>query len=376
MISVLRNTLSRMAALFAFVTLVHTSAADLPATPEEAAKRQTENAARKAAGLPTREFRQLFRAYEPTEAGFTIDQTHGRDDKFLDATISFMLPLFHNVAPPPQRTYEQTSFTRPWAYAPYRFYFAMTDRFGQFVYTRESSPVINKRFNPLIAMRWWEKAPGDGGKLTSEDNFFEVVYAHESNGQSVDSEVQYNAQVTAYLEESSNLSPDEQLRRAHRSARDNISRGWDYVGFQFARDWDTPAVAGTLALRARANVYLGGAFQQHIEEYNDWEVDPDHPAVRFGGSPRKRSDYDGISGRLTYVSRARHAANGLDGRCAITWTTGYAHLLRNNTVKVEVGFSMYAMPFLLWYRTGYNSDLIDYYRRDSSFGLKMSFWRF
>ncbi len=31
---------------------------------------------------------------------------------------------------------------------------------------------------------------------------------------------------------------------------------------------------------------------------------------------------------------------------------------------------------MVWYRSGYNRDLTDYYRRDHSFGLMLSFWSF
>ena len=34
------------------------------------------------------------------------------------------------------------------------------------------------------------------------------------------------------------------------------------------------------------------------------------------------------------------------------------------------------LPFTLWARYGYNSDLIDYYRQDHSVGLSLSYWSF
>lgn len=354
------------------------SANDPASTNRPAGERLSERE-RAQAGLPTTGWRRHFRAYEPTEVGYTVDQTDGRDDRFLDATISFMLPIFHSMEVPTAREHRQTNFLRGWSYARARPYFAMTDRFGQFVYTRESSPVVNKRFNPALLMRWWAKerdpANTSDSALESEDNFFEVIYAHESNGQSVDTERQYLAQVAAHLEENSDLEPDEQLRRAHRSARDNISRGWDYVGFQFARDWD-PNWNGRFAFRARAHFYIDGLFQGNMEEFNDWEVDPDHPTVRFTGRP-ERADYDGLTFRVAYVSHTNKPNDdGFDGRCALTYTTGYAQPGRHNTLKFEIGFRFRNVPLLLWVRTGYNSDLIDYYRRDTSFGAKLSFWRF
>lgn len=379
-------------ARFAVCGLLLVSAGVRAATPpppdaaaQAAEKLRQDEADRARAGLPSRDFRRLFRAYEPMEAGYTVDHVDGgRDDKFLDATISFMFPAFHATDVPDVRDNggRREGFWRGWNYRRPLLYFAMTDRFGQFVYTRESSPVINKRFNPVFALRWWSERDAVAGQpapqaLESQDNFFEVVYAHESNGQSVDSERQYDAQVNAYFEENSGLNFEEQLRRAHRSARDNISRGWDYWGVQFARDWDPQFGNGTLSFRARANFYVGGVFQQHMEQYNPWEVDPDHPSVSLGDEQRERSDYDGLSFRVAYVSRAdRRANDGFDGRAALTWTTGYDRPIRHNTLKLELGFRFKTVPLLFWVRTGYNSDLVDYFRRDTSFGAKLSFWRF
>lgn len=45
-------------------------------------------------------------------------------------------------------------------------------------------------------------------------------------------------------------------------------------------------------------------------------------------------------------------------------------------MKLEVGLKFFELPLVAWYRDGYNSDLIDYYRRDRSFGLMLSFWSF
>ena len=64
-------------------------------------------------------------------------------------------------------------------------------------------------------------------------------------------------------------------------------------------------------------------------------------------------------------------------RCyVLTWTTGYADPFRFNTVQFEAGGKLLELLLMVWYRYGYNRDLTDYYRRDHSFGLMLSFWSF
>jgi hypothetical protein len=45
-------------------------------------------------------------------------------------------------------------------------------------------------------------------------------------------------------------------------------------------------------------------------------------------------------------------------------------------VQFEAGVKLLELPLMGWYRYGYNRDLTDYYRRDQSFGLMLSFWSF
>jgi hypothetical protein len=45
-------------------------------------------------------------------------------------------------------------------------------------------------------------------------------------------------------------------------------------------------------------------------------------------------------------------------------------------VQFEAGVKLLELPLMGWYRYGYNRHLTDYYRRDQSFGLMLSFWSF
>jgi hypothetical protein len=335
-------------------------------------------------GLLPKTFTNLFRAYEPNQLGYTWDKG---DDPFLDFTLSVMFPLLPGQEyPDPVRHYIEKDFFRSSDYGKPNVYFASALRAGQYIGTRPSSPVVGKRFNPLLAVRFWARNDHYGAE--SEDNFLELVYGHESNGQFIASKGRFDEQLQVYLNQykdaTSPADADIARRTAYRSARDNISRGWDYVGVQFARDWDsslpwTGTRDVTMAVRARFNYYLPrGLAQGEAEEYNAWEADPEGKARKY---------VDGLSLRYTLTVAPEHKASGKSGwfdnflkferRYALTWTTGYVEPFRFNTVKAEASILLFnELPLTVWYRLGYNSDIIDYYRKDHSAGLSLSFWDF
>jgi hypothetical protein len=224
---------------------------------------------------------RLFRTYEPTQLGYTKDQG---DDPFLDFKFSAMFALHPGASdyPDPVRRSTREPFLRDIGYTGPNFYFAGTIRAGQYLGTRPSSPVVGKRFNPLLAVRFWatEKNSDYGlgrSRRESEDNFLEFVYGHESNGQFIASPGRFDDQLRVYLNQARDAATPAAsvLARstAYLAARDNISRGWDYVGVQFARDWDTDffqswAPEATIAMRAKFNYFLRkGLLQGDTEEY-------------------------------------------------------------------------------------------------------------
>lgn len=362
--------------------------------------------ARHQAGLPRHKITDYIRAYEPNEGGQTWDQGN---DSFFDFTFSIMLPLLPAVfggpgdpgtdatqyyAPvfrPPGPTL--ASPFRTWQFYSYRpsVYFAMNAQQGFYWFgSRYSSPVISKRMNPLVSFRWWAAAhpddPRAGKAMESDDNFVELVYAHESNGQYLDTLDGFTSQVATYQHRLVPRPDGDNYGEAFRHARDNLSRGWDYVGLQFSRDWDWEGEGKsfwTLNLRAKYNYYLPyGLLQHREEEYRAWEADPE-------GKPRKY--VDGTSIRLTGVHRepAGKSWKGdwwfpmLPDRFAATWTTGSAHPGRFNTWKFEASLPFVRLvpvvgklPAMLWYRDGYNVNQIDYFRKNRSFGIKLSIWKF
>lgn len=364
-----------------------------PAPPPASAFASTDNVKKTAReetrtrhGHLPKSIAQLFRSYEPSQVGYTKDQG---DQPFMDFTFSamFPLPLIPGDYPDAIRRRTDEPFFRHTDYSGPNFYFAATIRAGQYIGTRPSSPVVSKRFNPLFAVRFWGK--DIEGMRDSVDNFVEVSYGHESNGQFIANQARFDEQRRVYLNQfDAPLLPARNT--AYLSARDNISRGWDYVGVQFARDFDTNAFDAwapdaTIGFRAKFNYYLKKGFLQgDAEEYNPaWEASPS--GVLPDPEGRARKYVDGLSFRYTLTVAPPREQKALTGwskllrferRYALTWTTGYAQPFRYNTVKAEAGLNIYGLPVLLWYRYGYNSDLIDYYRQDHSYGLSLSFWNF
>jgi hypothetical protein len=349
--------------------------------------RQDRETVRDHRGFLPKAFTNLFRSYEPTQIGYTWDEG---DDGFMDFTFSTMLPL-HPAAreyPDPVRHLTDQRFFRPATYSGLNVYFAATVRSGQYIGTRPSSPVVGKRFNPLVAFRLWAKDPA--GQLESEDNFVELVYAHESNGQFIASQERFDEQLQVYHDQYKDAPNPAGAAiatgTAYRSARDNISRGWDYVGLQFARDWDArlwlpldqKVHAVTMGLRAKYNYYLPwGLAQKQAEEYNAWENDP---------QGKRRNRVDGLS--LNYTLSITPDGNPeeftlrqrlfrFERRYALVWTTGAARPFAFNTLEAQASVVLLNhFPLTLWGRWGYNSDLIDYYRRDHSIGLSLTYWKF
>src|SRR5690606_23667599 len=91
-------------------------------------------------------------------------------------------------------------------------YLSFTGRFSQYIGSRESAPVVARRFNPALFVRTWSSA----------NSYLDIGLAHESNGQQIDTEASYQRAVQAYLD------AGESVLHADAYARDGISRGWDY----------------------------------------------------------------------------------------------------------------------------------------------------
>jgi hypothetical protein len=269
--------------------------------------------------------------YEPLAAGYTKDSD---DVPFLDVKLSIRYRLL------PENVGANN----------YRVFLAFTTRFGFYLGTRESSPVIGKSYNPKLI---WRYIPPSGtrpsvlGRPNSEEHrdYLDLAYAHDSNGQSINTPEEFEAAQRAAER------PD--------FANDYISRGWDYLEATWK---STHGQRGQLVSYLNLKYFLKrGLLQGTPEEYNTWENNPQ-------GKPRKA--VDGLSETLEYdwPCTDREVTCPL---VSLKYQTGYQSPFQYSTVRVEAGARVYGIPLALWTQTGYMSDLAMYYRKVTSVGVEL-----
>lgn len=280
----------------------------------------------------------LLTSDEPNLLGWTRDGYERSG--FMDFTLSLRYPLFYEALGQGYR-YNMLPFI------------SFTSRMGQYMGTvRHSSPVVTKRFNPKLFLRFYNQPPADK-ELWSDDNgldYFDIGYAHESNGQYVDSP-------TLFASTSASVGGDA-------IAQDYLSRGWDYLGYKrhmYLRRW------GMYSIDAEFRYFLTyGYLQKGIEEYFPWE------------GPRTVthiSQVDGMRLRMNFDFR-RDWFKG----ASLLYITGYRNPVKWNTARVELGFTplsnLLGVPIMLWGQTGYNNNIAQYYRKTWSIGLAAVFETF
>ena len=277
----------------------------------------------------------LLRSYEPNTLGYSFDDN---DVAYMDFKLSLKYPILHGVV----------NWTNQYVKILPMPYFAFSGRFGQYIGTRNSSPVIGKRFNPKVFFRY----------SYSDADTLDFAYAHESNGQKIDNE-------QVFQEFQNDLvAQGEQARFAN----DYISRGWDYLQVVFKNEYNQKAVYKFSSYVDLKYFLKTGAFQGGLEEYNSWENST------IG---KTRSQVDGVSLLLKYKYGRRYEIplfgeeyipfNGV--KFAAMFTTGYKDTLSYRTYRVEATTIFWDLPIMFWYSRGYNSDLVDYYKDVTSYGI-------
>jgi hypothetical protein len=267
-----------------------------------------------------------LRSHEPNLVGYRKDSN---DVGFMDFKLSLLYPMLHDGNPVDQGS---------WRYLP-RPYFAFTSRFSQYIGTRESSPVISKRFNPKVIGRMW---------LSRKGEYLDFGYEHESNGQSIDSAAAYQRKVADLI--ASGENPE--------FAKDYISRGWDFLSLTYKKKMTLgrQELSSYLILHSYLNK---GVLQGRSEEANLWEG---------AAKEYRREDFDGLSWRL--VSKIKFRLGGIRGtKASMEVSTGIAEPLQHVSTQLEFTTLWWDFPITLWGASGYKSDLVDYYRRVDSFGL-------
>jgi len=222
-----------------------------------------------------------------------------------------------------------------------QLYVSFTGRFSQYILDRDSQPVVPRSFNPSVFYRIW----------SSRDTFLDLGFGHESNGQRIRSPESLQRAEADYLAEGEPAF----------YARDSLTRSWDYLGLGWQRSWDSHWLS---SLRLR-HYLTNGPLQGKPEEYNTWEDG--------GYRSRPRAQYDGISLALQYNFNTSRCLLGSIHICLrnlkYSHDTGYSGLFDNNTSTLELTTDFFGLPVQLWGKTGYNSNLVDYYRHTSSWGL-------
>jgi len=320
---------------------------------------------------PFRHYDDWFEPYEPSTVGLTQDSD---DAGFLDVTVSLQLPLADWQGPLAGRNQElDIAFTG-------RFGFYMGD-------ARASKPVIGKRLNPKLL--WRVQLSDDAARFAScekagaavfrgrrsdpcaqymPDSYLEFAYAHESNGQFIDTEAEYQAARAAALLKDGNAD----------YANDRLSRGWDYLGINYK----APTCAACESQRYRLSAYAmvryflsDGLLEGHKEEWHSWESDAAEGKAR-----------DKVNGLAVLGKYVRHVCviDGFacedsyfrDVKFVLGYETGYHEPFRYGTVRAEAGVRLKPLPITIWWQRGYNADLAQYYKKTTSYGIAVDIGSF
>ncbi len=296
----------------------------------------------------------MLQSYEPNTVGYRSDSN---DVDYMDFKISLKYPLFHNGI---YQDKNHMGLGFPF------FYFTFTGQWAQYLGTRDSSPVIAKRYNPTLFGRYWLGSNHDSIDL--------IFFGHESNGQSIDTLQVLNIQRL----EIASTGDDPEF------ARDYLSRGWDYVGL----DWKNGHLFGRESWTSylKLKYFLEtGVLQKDIEDYNPWE---DYGRECDGSDESNwieeckrvndentRDNFDGIT--FIVKNDLHYEYSWLEGnKIAFVYTTGYGEPFKNSTYRLEFTTTFVNVPIMIWGQTGYNSDLIDYYEKVDSFGIALELRNF
>ena len=221
--------------------------------------------------------------YEPNTVGLTWDNDD--HERFMDFKLSVRYQLI------PEYSTNWLNFISDHLGDNSAIYFAFSGRFGQYIGTRDSSPVVGKRFNPKIFIRFW----GDKGQDEENhdnSNYMDIsLLNHESNGQSINTKAGYDS---AFIQSSANGYKGT-------DANDQISRSWNILDIVYRdkKEESIESFVGNQFFKIDASGYYGLKYfiPSSTEEFNPlggtnlqglqgWETDPE-------GKPRQQ--VDGVS---------------------------------------------------------------------------------
>ncbi len=274
---------------------------------------------------------------EPTTLGAAEDGYEGHP--YMDFNISMRYPLGYDAITEGRKTY--SGMWMP--------YFSFTARASQY-FDRRSSPVVTKRFNPKVMVRRYQSEPPEGKRVWVDDNaldYFDLGYAHESNGQYVNSQAAFDAVAANF--DSTDV------------AKDYIHRGWDYLDFRHHSHWRVDRRAW---LDVELKYFLRhGIAQSNLTDTYLWE--PLRPITHIG-------EVDGV--RLT---AGFELGEDWFKDAKVSWITGYRQFARYNTGRLEAGFvplsRWLGVPVILWAQSGYDNNVAHFYQHSWFAGMAFSF---
>lgn len=255
--------------------------------------------------------------------GFAFDND---DVNFLDFRISLIYPFLDGITAQAKRRLSLFP----------SIYIASGARFAQYYLTRPSDPIIGKDFTVKLMFRFFTTSMHD-------KNFIEFVYAHQSNGQTID-------KIEAYLDE---------LKKQPVAdfANDFIGRSWFYFELNFSRQiMPTPF---NLVVEARFNYYLKD------NQVNWWETHSER---------KPRAEVNGVSIKL-YSIPNRVLFDGFLSigfyRFGIRYETGYQKAFLYHSIQCETTVFIDKAFLRFWAQTGYSNDIAMYFKRTSSAGVAL-----
>lgn len=301
----------------------------------------------------------LIEGYEPNYLGYTWQED---DVSFIDIGISLKYPLLPDHFARWRGCARSGQMDLKCA-GRYRAYLTFTGRSGFYAFSRDSGPVIAKTFNPKLLLRYTpdiedvrEFQSSTRGVQKEYSNYVDLAYAHESNGQSIDTPEEY------FVERRQSDDP--------RFALDKISRGWDYVQV-VAKHSILTDTGHRVATFLDLKYFLpDGVFQGTPEEYHTWENDPDAKRRRAVNGVATTVEYE-LSTKLCCGRDDDRRKVFTDPRVLLKYETGYDPLLKYTTVRVELGVTFIELPISIWYQNGYNNSLARYYEKSSAVGIEL-----
>ena len=263
--------------------------------------------------------------YHPYAPNYVAWHAEPDIDDQIEARLTFLYPWTKPL------DFQRVGFETVQLYASY------VARVSQVMKSQESSPVLGRRYNPEVFLRFWR-----GKEERSTDNYLDVAFGHESNGQAINSPDEFVAKQDSLVLD----GDDPEL------ARRNISRTWDY----FALTWRhalSPAKERYAYVHTR--YFLPGGVFSAPEDYFRFEASDEE---------QLRRRYDGLS----LIYRDDQFLGGHSDFRAI-YRTGYEDPFDNSTLRIEWTHDSDTWPITVFAQTGYMNDFATYYTHTTTFGV-------